>query len=103
MHDVTARTHDASTESKCVPGCVFSCPAQCFGVRFAWGFRVGFRGGGVWGGVLGGFRVGHNDVRLSSTFFVINAWFESGLFGAHAYACSGSLLWCFPVISTDQL
>ena len=55
------------------------------------GFGVGF-----WG-----FGGGHNDVRLSSTFFVINAWFESGLFGAHVYACSGSLLWCFPVVKIN--
>ena len=45
---------------------------------------------------------GHNDVRLSSAFFVVNAWFESGLFGAHAYARSGSLLWCFPEVKSTS-
>ena len=49
MHDVTACTHDASTESKCVPGWVFSCPAQCFG---GW-VRVGFQGGFFFGGEFG--------------------------------------------------
>ena len=45
---------------------------------------------------------GHNDVRLSSAFFVVNAWFESGLFGAHAYARSGSVLWCFPEVKSTS-
>ena len=69
------------------------------GVGFGWWVFGGVQGG-VFGGVRGG---GHSDVRLSSTFFVINAWFESGLFGAHAYACSGSLLWCFPVVKTQEM
>ena len=67
-----------------------------------WVRVVGFRGGSGWG-FWWGSGGGHSDVRLSSTFFVINAWFESGLIGARAYACSGSLLWCFPVVKTQKM
>ena len=40
-HDVTARTHDASTAGNCVFLSIFCCPAQCFRGLVSGGVRGG--------------------------------------------------------------